>query len=148
LVTKLLSTTFPVLIQVLEYLNDIGNEWSVLFVKTIEIMPFTTIRNCFRCGKEFQSGSGNRICSDCGRPKEQRKTALNPNLSFREKQVVTLVCKAKLNKEIAYELHLTEGTIKEYLNRIFRKLGVSNRTELAVWALTQPSQRIIQEYVA
>jgi DNA-binding NarL/FixJ family response regulator len=114
-------------------------------VKSIEIMPLTTTRNCFRCGKEFQSGSGNRICSDCCRPKEQRKTALNPNLSFREKQVVNLICKAKLNKEIAYELHLTEGTIKEYLNRIFRKLGVSNRTELAVWALTQHASRAVQQ---
>ena len=56
-------------------------------------------------------------------------------LSFRERQVVGLICKAKLNKEIAYELHLTEGTVKEYLNRIFRKVGASNRTELAVWAI-------------
>ena len=114
-------------------------------MKPIEIMPLMTTRNCFRCGKEFQSGSGNRICSDCCRPKEQRKTPLNPNLSFREKQVVNLVCKAKLNKEIAYELHLTEGTIKEYLNRIFRKLGVSNRTELAVWALTHHASRAVQQ---
>lgn len=50
--------------------------------------------------------------------------------------MVNLVCRAKLNKEIAHELHLSEGTIKEYLNRIFRKIGVSNRTELAIWALT------------
>jgi two-component system, NarL family, nitrate/nitrite response regulator NarL len=57
-------------------------------------------------------------------------------LSFREKQVVHLICKAKLNKEIAYELHLTEGTVKEYLNRIFHKVGATNRTELAVWAIT------------
>jgi len=57
-------------------------------------------------------------------------------LSFREKQVINLVRQAKANKEIAYDLHLTEGTIKEYLNRIFRKLGVKNRTELAIWALT------------
>jgi DNA-binding NarL/FixJ family response regulator len=49
--------------------------------------------------------------------------------------VVNLVSRAKLNKEIAFELHLTEGTIKEYLNRIFRKLGTANRTELAVWAV-------------
>jgi DNA-binding NarL/FixJ family response regulator len=119
-----------------------------VFVNAIEVTPFTTIRNCFRCGKEFQCGSGNRICSTCRRPKEQRKAALNPNLSFREKQVVNLVCKAKLNKEIAYDLHLTEGTIKEYLNRIFRKIGVSNRTELAVWALTPHTSRIVKECVA
>jgi DNA-binding NarL/FixJ family response regulator len=61
---------------------------------------------------------------------------MEKHLSFREKQIVDLVSQAKLNKEIAYELHLTEGTIKEYLNRVFRKLGVKNRTELAIWALT------------
>jgi len=58
-------------------------------------------------------------------------------LSYRERQVVKLVQQAKLNKEIAHELNLTEGTIKEYLNRIFRKLGVKNRTELAIWAFSQ-----------
>jgi DNA-binding NarL/FixJ family response regulator len=55
-------------------------------------------------------------------------------LSSRERQVVTLIQAGKRNKEIAFELQLTEGTIKEYLNRIFRKLGVKNRTELAIWA--------------
>lgn len=69
----------------------------------------------------------------CRKPWE-RKLRVNPELSVREKQIVELVQQAKLNKEIAHELHLTEGTIKEYLNRIFRKLGVSNRTELAIWA--------------
>jgi DNA-binding NarL/FixJ family response regulator len=64
---------------------------------------------------------------------------MSQTLSFRERQVVNLVCQAKLNKEIAYELHLAEGTIKEYLNRIFRKVGASNRTELAVWAITRES---------
>lgn len=99
-----------------------------------QFAPLIILRNCFRCGKEFPS-EGNRICDTCLVPKH--KSVINPNLSFREKQVINLVCMAKLNKEIAYELHLTEGTIKEYLNRIFRKLGVSSRTELAVWALTR-----------
>ena len=76
------------------------------------------------------------------------KRPLNPKLSFREKQVVGLVSQAKLNKEIAFELHLTEGTIKEYLNRIFRKLGITNRTELAVWALTHPASQQADEFVA
>jgi len=61
--------------------------------------------------------------------------------------VVNLVSQAKLNKEIAYELHLSEGTIKEYLNRIFRKLGITNRTELAVWALTHRGKQA-DEFVA
>jgi DNA-binding NarL/FixJ family response regulator len=70
------------------------------------------------------------------------------NLTPRERQVVTLVVRAKLNKEIAYELHLTEGTIKEYLNRIFRKLELTNRTALAVWAVNQPVAQQREECVA
>jgi DNA-binding NarL/FixJ family response regulator len=93
------------------------------------------LRNCFRCGAEFHGPSGKRICPTCAAPRHIERP-LNPRLSVREKQIVSLVCRAKLNKEIAYELHLTEGTVKEYLNRIFRKVGVSNRTELAVWAIT------------
>ena len=106
------------------------------FVNTAEV-TLTTVRNCFRCGNEFQTESSGRLCPDCCSSKEERrKKLLNRNLSLRERQVVGLVCQAKLNKEIAYALHLTEGTIKEYLNRIYRKLGVGNRTELAIWALT------------
>jgi DNA-binding NarL/FixJ family response regulator len=45
-------------------------------------------------------------------------------------------------------LHLSEGTIKEYLNRIFRKLGMTNRTELAVWALRQSFGKQSDECVA
>ncbi len=66
------------------------------------------------------------------RPMPSAKAAENP-LSKRERQVAAGVARALLNKQIAFELHLTEGTIKEYMGRIFRKLDVHNRTELAVW---------------
>jgi DNA-binding NarL/FixJ family response regulator len=56
-------------------------------------------------------------------------------LSPREKQIVRLVCVAKLNKEIAYELCLSEGTVKVYLSVIFKKLRIQNRTQLAMWAI-------------
>ncbi|HEY1220634.1 MAG: response regulator transcription factor [Bryobacteraceae bacterium] len=65
------------------------------------------------------------------------------DLSLRERQVVDLVRQAKPNKEIAYQLHLSEGTVKEYLNRIFRKLDVSNRTELAVWAMMHRAESLV-----
>ncbi len=55
-------------------------------------------------------------------------------LSSRERQIIQLIQQAKSNKEIAYELSLTVGTVKEYVYRIFRKLGVTNRTELALWS--------------
>jgi DNA-binding NarL/FixJ family response regulator len=110
-------------------------------MKPIELTPFSAVHSCYRCGKEFRASDGTRICAACRAPKVRAQKRLDPKLSFREKQVVHLVSQAKLNKEIAYELHLTEGTVKEYLNRIYRKLGVSNRTALAVWALTHLAAR-------
>jgi DNA-binding NarL/FixJ family response regulator len=104
-------------------------------VTTLEFRGPSSVRSCFRCGTTFHRARTERICPGCRIPATSPRKRLNPTLSFREKQVVHLVSQAKLNKEIAYELHLTEGTIKEYLNRIFRKVGTANRTELAVWAV-------------
>jgi two-component system nitrate/nitrite response regulator NarP len=48
--------------------------------------------------------------------------------------LVVLVAKGLRNREIAAQLGITEGTVKVYLNAIFDKLGVVNRTELAIRA--------------
>jgi DNA-binding NarL/FixJ family response regulator len=104
---------------------------------TNEIAVLTLPKSCFRCGAEFSTSDGReRICRQCRKPKPERRTIASTELTTRERQIVGLVRFGKLNKEIAYELHLAEGTIKEYLNRIFRKVMVKNRTELAVWAFT------------
>jgi DNA-binding NarL/FixJ family response regulator len=55
-------------------------------------------------------------------------------LSLREQQLVDLVRQAKSNKEIAFELSLTVGSVKEYMHRVFKKVGVRSRTELALWS--------------
>ena len=94
------------------------------------------LKNCFRCGKEFSAPQAERACDACRKPKSrEKKTTTGHPLSFREGQIVALVAQTKLNKEIAFELHLKLGTVKEYLSRILRKVDVSNRTELAVWAV-------------
>jgi DNA-binding NarL/FixJ family response regulator len=98
------------------------------------------IRNCCRCGDEFRVDGKERVCQTCRKPKQPKAEPLRRNLTLREKQIVELVRQAKLNKEIAYMLHLSEGTIKEYLNKIFRKLDVKNRTELAVWSISHPAE--------
>jgi DNA-binding NarL/FixJ family response regulator len=92
-------------------------------------------KNCFRCGIEFATSHSDRVCVHCRKPRVSPQES--KELSFRERQVINLVSQGKANKEIAFELLLTEGTIKEYLNRIFRKVEVKNRTELAIWALTR-----------
>jgi len=60
-----------------------------------------------------------------------------PKLTRREESVVRLVVQGLVNREIAGQLHLSEHTIKNYLFRIFDKLGVSNRVELALYAVAR-----------
>lgn len=67
----------------------------------------------------------------------------NPNamnlLSKRELQVVWALAEGLTNREIAQQLNLSPHTIKNYLFRIFDKLGVSSRIELLFMALSQPT---------
>ena len=53
-------------------------------------------------------------------------------LAPRERQIADAVAKGLRNRDIGAQLGMTEGSIKVYLNRIFDKLGVENRTELAL----------------
>ncbi|HLC44824.1 MAG: hypothetical protein A2722_01205 [Candidatus Doudnabacteria bacterium RIFCSPHIGHO2_01_FULL_50_11] len=61
-------------------------------------------------------------------------------LTGREKEVVGLVAEGYTNREISKELGLSEHTVKNYMFRVFDKLGFSTRTELAVYATRQQSQ--------
>lgn len=54
------------------------------------------------------------------------------SLTARERTVSDLVANGLRNREIARELGITEGTVKVYLHRIYEKLDVSSRTELAL----------------
>jgi DNA-binding NarL/FixJ family response regulator len=56
-------------------------------------------------------------------------------LSRRESQLVLLVSQGAKNKEIATRLFLSEGTVKVYLSRLFRKLELKDRYELALYGL-------------
>jgi DNA-binding NarL/FixJ family response regulator len=58
-------------------------------------------------------------------------------LTARERQLVRYASEGMQNKEIAWAVHLQEGTIKSYMSKIFLKVGVRNRTALVGWALRQ-----------
>ncbi len=57
-------------------------------------------------------------------------------LTAREEQVVSLVAEGAGNRAIAKQLGIKENTVKKSLMRIYDKLGVSNRVELVLYALT------------
>jgi len=55
-------------------------------------------------------------------------------LSRREIELIQLLRLGLCNREIGKRLGLSEGTVKVYLHTVFKKTGVSNRTELAMRA--------------
>jgi DNA-binding CsgD family transcriptional regulator len=56
-------------------------------------------------------------------------------VSRRETELITLVSQGLKNKEIATVMDITEGTVKVYLSRLFEKVGVRDRFELALFGL-------------
>jgi DNA-binding NarL/FixJ family response regulator len=55
-------------------------------------------------------------------------------LTEREVSVLDLIAQGKSNKEIAAELCLTEGTVKNYVTHILTILNLRDRTQIAIWA--------------
>ncbi|MBX9603788.1 MAG: response regulator transcription factor [Bryobacteraceae bacterium] len=56
-------------------------------------------------------------------------------LSAREREIVALVAQGYKNKEMAEKMFISEQTVKNHLHNIFDKLGVSDRLELALYAI-------------
>ena len=66
--------------------------------------------------------------------KDVEASAFSP-LTQQEKHVLLLVSEGKTNREIAKELFLGEGTVRNYVSSILSKLNVSNRAEAAAYAV-------------
>lgn len=54
-------------------------------------------------------------------------------INEREKKIIRLIADGNSNKEIAAELYLSEGTIRNYLSSILDKLQLRDRTQLAIF---------------
>jgi DNA-binding NarL/FixJ family response regulator len=58
-----------------------------------------------------------------------------PKLSKKELAIISCITRGMRNKEIAYQIGTTEQVIKNYLRKVYDKLGVSDRLELALYCL-------------
>jgi DNA-binding NarL/FixJ family response regulator len=70
------------------------------------------------------------------KPMEVRNSGGMALLTPRERDVVRLAAEGMRNQEIALKLNLSEHTVRNYLIRIFDKLGISSRVELVLYALS------------
>jgi DNA-binding NarL/FixJ family response regulator len=60
--------------------------------------------------------------------------APDPDLTARENEILALLAKGLPNKRIALDLGISEKTVKAHVTSIFNSLGVTDRTQAALWA--------------
>jgi two-component system nitrate/nitrite response regulator NarL len=68
-------------------------------------------------------------------------TKVAPRLSPKEISIITYISQGKRNKEIAHHIGTSEQVVKNYLRKIYDKLGVSDRLELALYSLHHDLQK-------
>ncbi len=87
-------------------------------------------------GKAFvDPGVTGKLLSEVSKSGPANGRPTHFSLSDRERQVLQLIVAGFSNADIAERLFLAEGTVRNYTSAIFRKLGVSDRTQAAVLAL-------------
>jgi DNA-binding NarL/FixJ family response regulator len=79
--------------------------------------------------RQFQTGTEGNNSGAGGKGRERSP------LSAREREIVALVAQGYKNKEMAEKMFISEQTVKNHLHNIFDKLGVSDRLELALYAI-------------
>ena len=68
-------------------------------------------------------------------PDTDEEARPNPQLSGREAAILNALVQGAPNKVIAYQLNITEATVKVHVKAVLRKIRVTNRTQAAIWAL-------------
>jgi two-component system, NarL family, response regulator DevR len=76
-----------------------------------------------------------RVFSEIRHSIQKEEAAAFGDLTAQEMQVLALIAEGKTNREIATDLFLSEGTVRNYVSSILSKLGVSNRAEAAAYAI-------------
>ncbi|MBN1487059.1 MAG: response regulator transcription factor [Anaerolineae bacterium] len=76
----------------------------------------------------------------------QKRAAAFGDLTEQELRVLGLVAEGRTNKEIAKELFLGEGTVRNYVSSILSKLGLTNRAEAAAYAVRHGLHEYLEQY--
>jgi two-component system nitrate/nitrite response regulator NarL len=108
---------------------------------------FQALCKCIQCVHEGQVWAGSSelqfVLDALVQPglMDTRSASNSRPLSKREEEIARLVAEGLSNRQISKRLGLSEHTIKNYLFRVFEKLGVGTRVELALYALNRRQTR-------
>ena len=76
-----------------------------------------------------------RVFDEMRRTINEKEQAVFSELNQQELQVLWLIVNGATNKQIAKKLHLSQGTVRNYVSNVLSKLNVSNRAEAAAYAV-------------
>jgi DNA-binding NarL/FixJ family response regulator len=96
---------------------------------------FEAVRTVARGESFLQPSIAAKVVEEFARLSKQQPTPAQPlaeALSRRELEILRLLSGGKSNREIAAELYISEGTVKNHVSEILGKLGVSDRTQAAL----------------
>lgn len=142
--TRALRAQFPA-VKVLVLTTYDADEWVLDAIRAgasgylLKDAPTADLVNAIEgtaAGKTFvDAGIAGKLFAQIAAPTVSRDTALANAFSQRERDVLQLLAQGLSNAEIAGQLFLSEGTIRNYLTSIFEKLGVSDRAKAALIAV-------------
>ena len=113
----------PTMVEILNYKKD-----GTPFRNAVMVAPIFDAEG----NLEFFLGSQMEIAEDKARANDERRRHAHErieDLSQRQREILVEMAKGKLNKQIAYDLGLSERTIKMHRAALFRSLGVSTTAE-------------------
>jgi len=144
---KIIQQFPPVKIIILTTFNEEGyifnalkkGAWGYLLKESPPEEIIEAVRTVFRGGSILQPTVAAKVVEEFSRLASQSDSQLVDKrvhfLSDREIEISKLVGLGKNNKEIASELFLTEGTVRNHLTHILEKLSLRDRTQLAIFVI-------------
>ncbi len=116
-----------------------GGAYGYLLKESTPEEIVTAVRTVYRGGALLQPGVADRVMgrfSRMARKPAGDQVDLRANqLTEREKEIARLVGEGRSNREIAAELYLSQGTVRNQLSSILAKLELRDRTQLAIFAI-------------
>jgi DNA-binding NarL/FixJ family response regulator len=91
------------------------------------------IRTLYQGHSQLGPGIASKVFAQINTQTPEPSTIAH-HFSDREKEILQLLGQGLNNREIAQQLYLTEGTVKNHISRILAELGMRDRTQAALWA--------------
>lgn len=133
-VTKIVILTIHNEIEYLLKAVDEGADGYILKDSDFDIL-IEAIKTVYKNESYIQSNMALQLAKILNSQEDTNNLKNSNDLTKREIEVLRLVTKGLLNKEIAQKLCISEKTVKNHVSNIFKKIGVNDRTQAAVFAI-------------